>query len=212
MRRQTLQIGLLSLLFAFHLTFATCAFAWKPTAAGINYLDLHYSPLTPWSHVHVFKIHLEKNKFDLIHAAELKKTFATTPEFAELSHALITLNSGFFDLSYHPLGLRIGHKHQYTAAKPISWWGVFYILDKKAYVSRFSQIKSPQRIDFAVQSGPRLIVNGTIPHLKPGFAERSALGITQSGQVIILITENTPMSTTQLAELMRAPPLNCEQA
>ena len=55
----------------------------------------------------------------------------------------------------------------------------------------------------AIQAGPRLIINHRIPSLKDGDAERTALGITKNNQLIIVVTEKNPMSTTRLAEIMR---------
>ena len=75
-----------------------------------------------------------------------------------------------------------------------------------------NNFKHNKNIDFAVQSGTRLIINGNIPSLKPGFAERSALGITKDGKIIILVTKNTPITTTYLANLMQDKPLNCVNA
>jgi len=89
---------------------------------------------------------------------------------------------------------------------------VFYIKNNKAYVSNVRQFHHNEHIEFAVQSGPRLIVNGKIPPLKPGRAERSSLGITKDGRIIIMITDNTPLSTTELAQFMKAEPLGCLNA
>lgn len=59
---------------------------------------------------------------------------------------------------------------------------------------------------------PRLLIRGNIPSLKAGVADRTALGITDEGKVIILVTTNAAMSTRQLAQIMRAPPLSCSDA
>jgi uncharacterized protein YigE (DUF2233 family) len=68
-----------------------------------------------------------------------------------------------------------------------------------------------------VQSGPRLLVDGQIPkQLRPGVANRSALGIRRNGQVVILATQNISLSTLELAQIMqRSEPENglaCWQA
>jgi uncharacterized protein YigE (DUF2233 family) len=185
---------------------------WQRLAPGIDYIDLGANLLTPWSHVHVFRVDLKKNQLDMIMANALSLPLASIDEFAHYSKALLTINGGFFDHNHHPLGLRIGSQQQYNPLKNISWWGVFYIKNKIPYVSSLHQYKDKQHVDFAIQSGPRLLINGYIPSLKMGRAERSALGISPKGQVIILVTENAPMTTTALAELMHFPPLNCKDA
>lgn len=213
MARQTIvyRIGAL-LLFLLFSSPSAIADTWRELTPGIEYLDLGSTLLTPWSHVHVFRIDLKKNQLDLVMANFLSQQHASVDEFAHYSKALLTINGGFFDHNHRPLGLRIGNQQQYSPLKRISWWGVFYIKDQKPYLSGLRNYKSNEDIDFAVQSGPRLLVHGRIPALKPGRAERSALGISPDGRVIILVTENAPMTTTALAELFRSPPLNCKEA
>ena len=167
--------------------------------------------LTPWSHIHVFRIDLKYNQLDLTLAPDLGKKLASVDELALHSHGKIAINGGFFDATYRPLGLRIGHHHQYSPIKPISWWGVFSIKDQKARVSKFNEINTNE-LDFAIQSGPRLLINGKIPSLKQGIAERTALGITADGHVIILATDHMPLTTNALATLMKSFPLSCQHA
>lgn len=185
---------------------------WRKLAPGIEYQDLDGNFLTPWSHIHAFRINLKDNQLSLITAADLSREHASVDEYAQHTKALLTINGGFFDRNYKPLGLRIYNKHQKTPLKNISWWGVFYTKNQKPYLTSASQFNKNSQIDFAIQSGPRLLINRRIPPLKPGRAERSALGITHDGRVIILVTDNMPMSTTELAQLMKAPPLNCQNA
>ena len=188
-----------------------CAQGWETIAKGIEYRDLGLNILTPWSHIHAFRIDLKNNQLDLSLASDLNKKHASVDELTTLLHGLIGTNGGFFDAEHHPLGLRIGHHHQYSSIKPISWWGVFYVAHQTANIAKYSQI-NPNDLEFAVQSGPRLIINGQIPSLKPGIAERTALGITKDGKVILLVTDHMPLTTRALATLMKSFPLSCYQA
>ena len=185
---------------------------WQEIAPGMEYVDLGASLLTPWSHVHVFRVDLKQNQLNVVMAKALSQQHASVEEFAHHSSALLAINGGFFDRNYHSLGLRISNQKQYNPLKRISWWGIFYTKNQKPYLSSLRTYEGGQQVDFAVQSGPRLLVHGRIPSLKIGHAERSALGISPDGRVIILVTENTPMTTTALAQLMQSPPLNCTDA
>jgi uncharacterized protein YigE (DUF2233 family) len=185
---------------------------WRQLAPGIEYQDLKESFLIPWSHIHVFRINLKDNELSLVTAKDLSREHASVDEYAQHSNALLAVNGGFFDGNYKPLGLRIYNKRQKNPAKNISWWGIFYVKNQRAYLANIRQYRSARQIDFAIQSGPRLLIDNRIPPLKPGRAERSALGITQDGHVIVLVTDNMPISTTKLAQLMKATPLNCENA
>lgn len=209
---QTCKLLSLALLLFIFSNYAVAANDWRKLAPGIEYRDLDGNFLTPWSHIHAFRVNLKENQLSLVTAEDLSRTHASVDEYAQYSNALLAINGGFFDKNYQPLGLRIANKRQKSPLKNISWWGIFYIKNQRAYLSSANQFSPNRQIDFAVQSGPRLLVNSRIPPLKPGRAERSALGITHDGRIIMIVTDNVPLSTTELAQLMKAPPLNCENA
>lgn len=209
---RTCKFSLAALLFLLLANYSCAADDWRKLAPGIEYQDLDGSLLTPWSHVHVFRIDLKDNELSLVTAKDLSRQYASIEEYAQFSKALLAINGGFFDNDYKPLGLRIYNKRQHNPVKNISWWGVFYIKDQKAHLTSASLYSPDQQIEFAIQSGPRLLINNRIPPLKPGRAERSALGITHDGRIIMLVTDNMPLSTTELAQMMKAYPLNCGDA
>lgn len=214
MLRQTralIKLLLYILLAVMIINTAGAASSWKILAPGIEYRQLRSNIIPPWSHLHAFRINPQKNQFLSILASELHRKHASVNVFLHSSHALLAINGGFFDHNYQPLGLRISTAKQTSPIKSISWWGIFYIKNGKAHISP-ATFRPNKQVEFAIQSGPRLLINRYIPPLKPGRAERSALGITREGQVIILITDNLPLSTTELAQFMRNTPLNCQHA
>ena len=185
---------------------------WQKLRPGIAYQDIAGGIRSPWTHIHVFRIDLNKNKLALVSAKNLGLKNASADQFAERSKALLSINGGFFDHQFNPLGLRINNKKVENPIKHISWWGIFYLKNKEAYISSLKHFNQDADIDFAIQSGPRLIIKGKIPSLKPGDADRSALGITKEGKIIILVSTNAAMSTNKLAHLLKAPPLSCVNA
>lgn len=189
-----------------------CAENWQKLAPGIEYQDLEGGILTPWSHIYAFRIDLTKNKLAVVTAKSLNMKNASADQFAQHSNALLSINGGFFDPDFKPLGLRITNKKLLNPLKPISWWGVFYVKNNKPYISNPKHFYQDAEIEFAIQSGPRLLIKGKIPSLKQGIADRSALGITSAGKVIILVSTNAAMTTEELAHLLKAPPLNCTDA
>ena len=103
-------IILLLLIVGLH--FARAANEWRPLATGIDYKDIVTTHLTPWSHIHVFRINLQKNKLSLTTAKEINHEFAAARDYAKFTHAFIAINGGFFDRNYQPLGLRIRNHQQ----------------------------------------------------------------------------------------------------
>lgn len=196
-------------------------FAWNPSwaqwhtlAPGFEYQDLNNQSLKPWAHIHVFRIDLKRYRLAISLAKQLNThdTTGSITQFAAQTGASLAINGGFFDKDYRPLGLRMQSGKILNPIRNISWWGIFYISNNRARVVSRHQFPMSHKIQFAIQSGPRLIINGRIPHLKPGNAERSAIGITSEGHIILLATEGTPLSTEKLATLMKKQPLNCNYA
>lgn len=186
--------------------------AWETLSPGIDYIDKK-NFLAPWSHLHIFRVDLSKNQLILSEARDIGKIQAFVSDIAPQYHALLAINGGFFDKNFHTLGLRISQNQLKGKLKSISWWAVFFIKDNQAYIKKTAQVTPLlNQISFAIQSGPRLIVDGKIPSLKAGRDERTAMGITKDGKVIIAVTENTPMTTTELAEILLDKPIYARNA
>lgn len=191
---------------------AYAAKKWQNLAPGIEYQDVLNNPLTPWAHIYAFRIDLKYNQLGLISSKDIAKNQASINELARKSKALIAINGGFFDNQFRPLGLRRDLQKETNPVKRISWWGIFLIQNQTPEIITAREYQPNDNIQFAIQSGPRLIINGQIPHLKPGIAERTALGITPHNKLILIVTNNAMITTTELAKLMKAPPLNCKNA
>lgn len=160
----------------------------------------------------MFRIDLTKNQLALVSAKKMAVKNASADQFAEYSKALLSINGGFFDQKFNPLGLRINNNQLENPLKNISWWGIFYVKNHTPHITNIAHFHSEKTINFAIQSGPRLLIRGIIPSLKPGVADRSALGITAEGKVIILVSTNAAMTTEELANLLKSPPLYCKDA
>lgn len=183
---------------------------WQKLAAGIEYSSLKYNSFNPWAKIHVFKVNLAYNRLGVAMANQFAQKTSSVNQLAHKTNALIAINGGFFSTNYTPLGLRISEGKQLSKIKRISWWGIFYTRNRHAYLVSQKTFKPNRQIDFAIQGGPRLLIDGRIPKLKPGVAERTAIGINDNYEVIILVTDHVPISTTELAKLFKN--LNCRYA
>lgn len=203
-----IMLGCISLFIAPILSAQT----WQPLTSGIEYVDLNTNTLSLWSHIHVFRVNLHDQQLALAFAKDLPEHEGSAQAFHRYTHAMIAINGGFFNPERLPIGLRISDYQLLNPIKPISWWGVFAINSQKATITAHSNFHRMKETDFAIQSGPRLLISKRIPTLKPGYANRSALGIDKKGRVIMLVTENMPLTTTELAKIMQAKPLDCIDA
>ena len=174
---------------------ASSATHWQTLAPGLEYttLDLDQGKL------HAFKIDLKQNRLALLSPPEPNDI----KDMVINAHALLGVNAGFFTPDGKPLGLRINDGKLLSSAKSISWWGIFYLQNNKPELSSADSFKLSNDIDFAVQAGPRLLVNKDIPHLKDGVGNRTAIGYNQNSDVIIAVSENAQLTTLQLAQILR---------
>ncbi len=184
---------------------AVAATQWQALAPGVRFAQLNPDSANPGGTLYAFKVDLTKNHLDLALAQDQNKKSTSVAQLARQSNALIAVNGGFFTPDHQPVGLRIQHGQQRSQIQRTSWWGVFFTKKGKPYIVPRSAFQKNKSINMAVQAGPRLVVNGRIPSLKPNMDERSALCINRKHRVIITVTKNLPLTTTALAAVLRQP-------
>lgn len=177
--------------------------SWQELAPGLEYTAIPLSSPGNRGKLHAFKVDPNIYRFDVVMARDHQRAAGSVRSLANASHAWIAVNGGFFTPQLKPLGLRMDQGVIRSALKKISWWGIFYVQGNQAKIVPQWQFKLTRQIDFAVQAGPRLLINRQIPKLKDGLAERTALGITDQGEVVVVVTEKTLISTEDLAKILR---------
>lgn len=184
---------------------STNAASWETIAPGLAYTHIPTPSISTHGRIHAFRVSLQHYNLDIAMAADYDKLALSANNFAKKTASLITINGGFFSPNYEPLGLRVQRGVTRSNLKNTSWWGVFYIKNHRGHIVSQHQYRKATRPDFAIQAGPRLLINGSIPLLKDGYAERSALCTTQSGDVVLIVTERAPLTTTQFARILQRP-------
>ncbi len=117
--------------------------------------------------------------------------------------ALIAINGGYFNTDFQPLGLRISDGILHSSLRKISWWGIFFITNHHAKIQSIKKFHTTKNIQFAIETGPQLIINGKIPALYGSLKQRSALCITSNGEVIIAITQHLLVTLKQFSHLLQ---------
>lgn len=185
-------------------SWAATATQWQTLSPGLEYTRIDGFANFPNGYVHAFRI--DPNHYDLQIAA-IPSDMLSDSGFEQLmtaQHAVIATNGGFFTPNLTPLGLRINQGQLQNPLKSISWWAIFYMRGEKAQLVRSTEFRSNAGVDFAVQAGPRLVVSGkVVSNLKPDIDERTALGISRRGKVILLATQDLMLSMPELAALMQ---------
>src|SRR3990167_2731580 len=177
---------------------------WISLTKGIDYATISPNPAFPLQKIHAFRIDLLKYRLSLIVAKNYHQPSFFVTQAGSLINALIAINGGFFSPDFQSLGLRVNKGDILSTTKNTNWWGIFVIKKNRATIVSKSNFHYSKEIQLAVQAGPRLVINGRIPPLRGNLAERSALGITKEGKVIITVTQNIALGITQLANIMSA--------
>jgi len=193
---------LLCLFFGHPANAKNLAVRWQSLEKGIDYRQIILSKTYPYPKIHAFKINLSRYELKLIRAPQKNSQGISIKESALPTPAILAVNGGFFTPEFSPIGLRISQSQLYHPIKRSGWLSIFWIKQEVAKISSFNEFLRLRnmRPDFAIQAGPRLLINKSIPRLKKGLDERVALGINDQNQVILIATENASLSTETLAE------------
>jgi len=177
---------------------------WHQLTNGLAYKQFAALDLPLTGRIYTFRINPKRYRFYIVALSGQHWIANTTATALQEKNGVIAINGGFFDRSLQPLGLRISQGKTYNAIKQVSWWGIFYLTKQgRAKIVRTQQFKWRSTIDFAIQAGPRLLINRHIPPLKTHIAERTAICITANQQIILAVTDAYPISLRQLAEFLR---------
>ncbi len=180
---------------------AAVAFA-APAAAPAEPPPLTYSVHTAFG---VVPIHVLAFSPD-----ELQARLLFPPEGKTLSHvdampgcarALACFNASFFRENDKPIGLLISRGKVLQKVQKVSW-GMFWIDDQhKAHIvprKSFERKVDLNHVEFAVQSGPTLMLDGELLDRKSTPAIRTAIGIDGEGNLKVLVAR-LPVTLESLA-------------
>ena len=114
------------------------------------------------------------------------------------------INSSFFadGTSRRPLGLLICDRRTIQSHISGDQWGIFAVTEDRAAIIR-SRDPLPVAVTQAVQTKPRLVIAGRIPHFKQQPAAcRSAVGLDRKGRVLLAATDDF-LTLAEWASCMR---------
>jgi len=173
---------------------------WKSVGKGLFYTEAKQEFKEQQTIIlSVLKIDLKHNTIKPILSPDTK----TVRQMLKETKALAVINANFFDIDNKPLGLIFRDHKTLQKKKNISWWSVFCVQKKRASILH-TQNYFPGFCEQAIQAGPRLVVNGSVPKLKPQNSRASAVGINTEGYVFFVLA-NRPISIERFADFFQRP-------
>lgn len=156
---------------------------WRNVAPGVEHLWLA-----------AFEADLVR--FDLAHhridvLVPGAKTPLTAAHARAQERAIAAVNGGFFDTDGRPLGLRIAGGKTILGLRPRVDWGVLEVHRDHARIVHSRAYVPSAEILAAVQVGPRILVAGKVPALKPQIARRTAVALGADGRQVTVVVTRT---------------------
>jgi len=180
------------------------AYHWNLLADGIVYTKYSFEVgEQERTTIQAFEIDPAKVRLDVVTADTKDSPGATAKDLAQKKHASIVVNGGFFSEERKSIGLLIQSGKTVNPIHKTSWWSIFGMKNGVPFITMPKEFSASADITMAVQAGPRLVIDGSIPKLKEGIAARTAVGITRDGKVILLVTEGSPITLQELARRMK---------
>ncbi len=125
--------------------------------------------------------------------------------FRKLAGAVAAINAGYFDPQKRPLGLLVTEGKQRSRLRKVDH-GVLTVDEKgDVQLQHARDFVVPPRLNFAIECGPRLIVDGKKLTFKPGIARRTAIGYDRDGYMYWVVM-STAISLADLATFLVEPP------
>lgn len=180
---------------------------WSTLEAGMEYRKLTFAPASGETAgaIHFFRIDPKRWKLRMVSAQQFNRDSATVKFLAQEGRARLAINGGFFNIDFKPMGLRISDGVQTNGLRSVSWWGILAVVLDRPQVFSMRDYAPARPPEFAIQAGPRLVVNSSIVStLKEGLDQRSGIGVTAEGQIVIAVTDRAWISLTEFAQWMRS--------
>ncbi len=149
--------------------------------------------------VHVLRIPLDRFELRLLTPAQGRQG-ARVSEMGAAAGALVAVNASYFLADYTPLGFLVSGGKVLQKPRKVDW-GVFFVKERRATLLHVRDLGDVAGLEFAVQAGPRLVVDGKPMALKPQRARRSMLGIDGQGRAVLAVS-TLPLSLAEAADFL----------
>ncbi|MCA9521645.1 MAG: phosphodiester glycosidase family protein [Myxococcales bacterium] len=174
---------------------------WKELTRGFAFHETIRSGFFGTSpRVMAFRIDLRLFRPRILVAPSVGDDRALVSAMAKRDRVPLAVNGGFFTVyPTRSLGLLVDRGKQLNPLRQADW-GVFSVVGQRAALTHAKRFRTPRALDFAIECGPRLVVDGKPTKLKRQKARRTALGI-QSPERIVLVVSTASLETAELARL-----------
>lgn len=164
---------------------------WHQAVPGLEYASTlsAAAPGHTAAAVHLLRLDLRHLELVVVRAGDMGRPLADAADFRQHLHAFAAINAGYFDPQFKPLGLLVSRGRELSHLRRVDH-GVFAIAAGRAFVEHARAWQAPPDLEFAIECGPRLLVNGQPQHFrKDELARRVAVGRDSEGRVVLAVSD-----------------------
>jgi uncharacterized protein YigE (DUF2233 family) len=177
---------------------------WQEALPGLTYARAEVLEGADQQPVTLHLLRLEPRSWQLrvVTPEKMGRPLGSPADFrAAIPGAVAAVNGGFFDPAYKPLGLLVDNGQTLSPLRHVDH-GVFGIAAQQPLMRHARDWKELPELEFAVECGPRLLVDGQPLTFKTGKARRTALGLDGHGRVLLVVSEGV-LQLRELANFLR---------
>jgi uncharacterized protein YigE (DUF2233 family) len=178
---------------------------WQERQPGLSYRFKARTGAGTEIKLHAFRASLDRFRLSAVDARQGQRQKALVDSLASEVGALVAVNGTFFDPDGKPLGLLITNGVELNPLRRADW-GVLEVRGGRARLFHTRDYRiGDKQTEFAIQCGPRVVIGGSVPKLKPqGAARRTALCIADPSAILVMASEGA-VTSTELGTLLAAP-------
>lgn len=179
-------------LLLFLLTLSTAT--WNEPVAGVQTQTLAHAS----GDIELLRFDLERFRADVLVPSQPQRA----QEVRAAQPGLAVVNGGFFDTSWHSLGLRIANGKIVRELRAHVDWGVLVVRNRRAEIIHCRDYRPDSAVTAAIQVGPRILVDGKPLPLKPQVARRTAVALDKEGRALTLVVTTGALDARELATIL----------
>jgi uncharacterized protein YigE (DUF2233 family) len=168
------------------------------TGEGIRYRPVSPGGVPGW----LLSMDLQTVELRVLNARDFGAAALTAHEFRRKSGARAVWNASFFDEKGAPLGLIVAAGRQLQPVRAVDW-GVFWVDGEGAHIRHRKDWVPTAGLTLAVESGPRLVVEGEPVRLRAQSARRTAICVRGDGVALVLVADGE-LDAARMAEDLKA--------
>jgi uncharacterized protein YigE (DUF2233 family) len=178
--------------------------AWTAMAPGADRAVIDTGPGGGGARIQLFRFDLVRFRAEVVVGAGSPQRPETAAELRHRRRAAAAVNGGFFDQRGASMGLRIAAGATRVPLRSKADWGVLLIYPGRARIVHTRELEADPAAAGAVQVGPRILVGGVPPKLRPQRARRTAVALDREGRSLTLVLVAEPIEASELGAALAA--------